>query len=76
MSDYWVVLFPNNTAAMRAARILKDAGVRGCRLVPVPGELSRRCGVALRLEGDAVTPALTAIHSGRVPVSAVHRLGV
>lgn len=73
MSDYWVVLFPNDTAAMKAERALKAAGVPG-RLVPVPRGLSCRCGVALRVEGPAGGAGLAALQADRVPVTAVHRL--
>lgn len=73
MSEYWVVLFPNDTAAMQAERALKEAGVTG-RMVPVPRGLSCRCGVALRLEAEAAGPGLAALQARGVRVTAVHRL--
>jgi hypothetical protein len=42
-----IVLFHTSTAALRAEKLLKQAGL-AVKLVPVPRELSSDCGIALR----------------------------
>jgi hypothetical protein len=44
-----VVLFHTSTAALRAEKVLKQAGL-AVKLVPVPRELSSDCGIALRFD--------------------------
>lgn len=52
MENYGVVLFPGTSAALRAEKVLKQAGI-AIRLIPVPRELSSNCGIAVRfLWGD------------------------
>ena len=47
MNDFGVVLFHTTSAAMRAEKRLKAAGLE-VKLIPTPRELSSDCGVALR----------------------------
>jgi hypothetical protein len=47
MNQHGVVLFHTSTAALRAEKILKQAGFE-VKLVPVPRELSSDCGISLR----------------------------
>ncbi len=44
-----IILFHTSTAALRAEKILKQAGFE-VKLVPVPRELSSDCGIALRFD--------------------------
>ena len=48
-SAYSVVLFDSTSAAIRAEKLTKEAGLR-VKLVPVPRHLSSDCGVCLRFE--------------------------
>lgn len=44
-----VFLFHTNTSALRAEKLLKQAGL-DVKLIPTPRELSSDCGVALQIE--------------------------
>ena len=44
-----VFLFYTTSAAFRAEKVLKDAGL-AVKLVPTPRQFSSDCGIALRLE--------------------------
>jgi len=44
-----VVLFPSVHHALRAERLLKEAGLP-CKLIPIPRNLSSDCGVCLRFD--------------------------
>lgn len=46
---YRVILFKTVSAAMKAEKLLKSAGVPH-RLVPVPKKISADCGICLRYE--------------------------
>lgn len=45
---YAVILLHATSHAIRAERLLLDAGVR-CKLIPVPRQLSSDCGVCVRV---------------------------
>ena len=47
MSEYGVVLFHTTSAAMRAEKVLKNAGI-AVKLIPTPRELSSDCGISAR----------------------------
>jgi len=48
-SPWEVVLFPSVHHALRAERLLKEAGLP-CKLIPIPRNLSSDCGVCLRFD--------------------------
>ena len=43
-----VATFHSTHAVLKAEKILKDAGLAGVRLVPVPSQVSSDCGVTVR----------------------------
>jgi hypothetical protein len=43
-----VATFHSTHAVLKAEKILKDAGLSGVRLVPVPSQVSSDCGVTVR----------------------------
>jgi hypothetical protein len=47
--SWQVVLFLSVSHALRAEKLLKEAGIP-CKLIPVPRHLSSDCGVCLRFE--------------------------
>ncbi|NIT36329.1 MAG: DUF3343 domain-containing protein [candidate division Zixibacteria bacterium] len=60
MSGHGVVLFHTTSAAMRAEKVAKKAGL-DVKLIPTPRQLSSDCGIALRFnreEGDDVRNVL------------------
>jgi hypothetical protein len=49
---YAVILIRSTSHAVRAEKVLQEAGIR-CKLIPVPRQLSSDCGVCIRiLEAD------------------------
>jgi len=46
-----VVLFHTTTAALRAEKVARKAGLK-VKLIPTPRQLSSDCGIALRFELD------------------------
>lgn len=43
-----VATFHSTHSVLKAEKILKDAGLEGVRLVPVPSQVSSDCGVTVR----------------------------
>ena len=43
-----VATFHSTHAVLKAEKLLKDAGLAGVRLVPVPSQVSSDCGVTVR----------------------------
>ena len=53
-----VATFHSTHSVLKAEKILKEAGLEGVRLVPVPSQVSSDCGVTVRFgAGDAARAA-------------------
>lgn len=52
-----VATFHSTHAVLKAEKILKDAGLAGVRLVPVPSRLSSDCGVTVRFAASDIARA-------------------
>ncbi|MFW6115548.1 MAG: DUF3343 domain-containing protein [Chloroflexota bacterium] len=46
--QYTVVLIYSTSHALRAEKVLAEAGI-ACKLIPVPRQLSSDCGVCIRI---------------------------
>lgn len=64
-----VVLFLSVSHALRAEKLLKEAGIP-CKLIPVPRHLSSDCGVCLRFE-PPLRPRVEAALRDRVEIGAI-----
>lgn len=73
MTEYGVVLFHTTSAALRAERLVKQAGLAH-KLIPVPRQLSSDCGISLRFEWPQAIEIEQALADGRVETAGVHRL--
>lgn len=52
---FGVATFHGTHSVLKAEKILKEAGLEGVRLIPVPSQISSDCGVTVRfLLADAV----------------------
>jgi hypothetical protein len=71
-SPWEVVLFLSVQHALRAEKLLKEAGIP-CKLIPVPRHLSSDCGVCLRFE-PFLRPRVEAALRGRVETGAIRPL--
>ena len=72
-SRYTAILVFSTSHAIRAERILNQAGVTS-KLIPVPRHLSSNCGVCLRIERQDVEPALEALKKVNIEIEGVHDL--
>lgn len=63
------VLFLSVQHALRAEKLLKEAGIP-CKLIPVPRHLSSDCGVCLRFE-PPLRPRVEAALRDRVETTAI-----
>ena len=70
--DYYVILFPSVTHAIKAEKVLKEAGCT-TKTIPVPRHISSDCGVCLRFEGTQKEKIEKTL-SGRVDFSKIAHL--
>jgi hypothetical protein len=71
MAAYSVVLFHSTAHAIRAEKVLEQAGF-AIKMIPTPRQLSSDCGIALRFgpaDGERVTATL---EENRVPINGIH----
>jgi hypothetical protein len=52
-----IATFHSTHMVLKAEKLLKDAGVAGVRLVPVPSQVSSDCGVTVRFTAADVARA-------------------
>ncbi len=64
-----VVLFHTSSHAIRAEKILGQAGI-DCRLTPVPRHLSSDCGVCIRVARDDREAARAVLEGAKLEVAA------
>lgn len=70
---YTVILVPSTSHAIRAEKILREAGVE-CKLIPVPRHLSSDCGVCVRIPRLAREAACAALDHARLDIEGIHDL--
>ena len=73
MSDYGVALFNTASAAMRAEKILNEAGIE-VTPIPVPREFSSDCGIALRFLWEHAKDVEALLAAGKASASGIHRM--
>ena len=73
MSAYGVILFYSIQAAIRAEKVLKQAGLT-IKLVPTPRQFSSDCGVALRFAWPNLVQVQTRLAMARVEFDVIHPL--
>ena len=71
MAYYSVVLFLSSAHAVRAEKVLQQAGIR-TKLIPTPRQLSSDCGMALRFERADRDQAAAVLAECHVPMSGIH----
>lgn len=69
--QYTVILVYSTGHALRAEKILQQVGI-GCRLVPVPRNLSSDCGVCVRFDQVHRQAALNALQAAQVEMEGIH----
>ena len=70
-SKYVVLLVYSTSYAIRAEKILHQAGIQS-KLIPVPRHLSSNCGVCVRIEQADKDAALKALEAVKIEIEGVH----
>lgn len=68
MREFGVVLFHTTSAAMRAEKVLSEAGLK-VKLIPTPREFSSDCGISLRFHWSAVEEVTELLTQARVEIA-------
>jgi len=58
-----IATFHSTHMVLKAEKLLKEAGVEGVRLVPVPSQVSSDCGVTIRFAAADVARAAELLRS-------------
>ena len=69
--QYAVILVYSTSYALRAEKVLKQAGI-SCKLIPVPRHLSSECGVCVRIERADQEAAFQVLRTARVEMERIH----
>ena len=72
-NQYAVILFHSTSHALRAEKVLLEAGI-SCKLIPVPRHLSSDCGVCVRVERADGEAACQTLEAARVEIEGIHEL--
>jgi len=72
-SDYGVVLFYSTSAAIRAEKLTKGAGLK-VKLIPVPRQLSSNCGISLRFKWDQADEVRLVLEEKSLETQGIHRI--
>ncbi len=67
MIDYYVGTFYSTNYALKCEKILKKSNVN-IKLIPVPRQVSSNCGLAARMDMDALTVFLNLLKEGVIEV--------
>ncbi len=68
-----VFLFHTTSAAFRAEKLLKDAGL-AVKLVPTPRQFSSDCGIALQLDWSETERAQSLLAGVALEYAGLHRI--
>jgi hypothetical protein len=68
---YTVVLVYSTSYALRAEKVLAEAGI-ACKLIPVPRHLSSDCGVCVQIERADQEAVLQALEAAQVEIEGIH----
>lgn len=73
MSEYSVVLFHSTSHAIRAEKVLKQAGVVH-KMIPTPRQLSSDCGMALRFDRADEEKVARTLAEHKVTINGIHTI--
>jgi hypothetical protein len=69
--QYAVVLVYSTSYALKAEKVLQDAGV-DCKLIPVPRQISSDCGVCVRIKWEDSKLVLDSLADSQVQIEGIH----
>ncbi|MGB6836786.1 MAG: DUF3343 domain-containing protein [Dehalococcoidia bacterium] len=70
---FGVVLFYTTSAAIRAEKLLKGAGL-AVKLIPTPRQFSSDCGIALRFDWTEAERARALLNEATVETGGIERM--
>lgn len=70
-SDKLVITFPSTHYALKAEKVLEEAGLE-IELIPVPRELSSSCGLAIPILEEEEAKAVEILRENQVETEGVH----
>lgn len=73
LNEYGVVLFNTTSSAMKAEKVLEEAGLER-KLIPTPRQFSTDCGISLRFCWDDLNEVKSLLFSANVELNSVHQL--
>jgi len=73
MTDYGVVLFHSTAHALRAEKVLIQAGFK-IKMIPTPRQLSSDCGMAVRFDREEEGRVVAALAETTVPTNGIHSI--
>lgn len=71
MPEYSVVLFHSTAHAIRAEKMLLQAGFK-IKMIPTPRQISSDCGLALRFDRAQAAQVAAVLDEKRVPINGIH----
>ena len=71
--DYAVILVYSTSYALRAEKILKQAGI-SCKMIPVPRHLSSDCGVCVRITESDKDDALQSLETANLEFKGIYSI--
>ncbi len=71
MAGYGVVLFHSTTHAIRAEKVLQQAGFE-VKMIPTPRQLSSDCGLALRFNREEEMQVAAVLDKNGVPTHGIY----
>ena len=67
---YAVILVYSTSHAMRIEKLLADRGI-GCKMIPVPRQISSDCGVCVRIGRDQQETAAEVAAAARIEIQGI-----
>jgi hypothetical protein len=64
--NYGIVLFETTQAAIKAEKVLNEAGIK-IKLIPVPRHLSSNCGISIRFELSLMDNIKSVLSDSNIP---------
>lgn len=68
-----VIVFPSTSHAIRAERVLQQAGIK-VMTIPVPRQISSDCGIALKFDSTDTERVSETLSEAKVEFSGIHTL--
>lgn len=68
-----VIVFPSTSHAIRAERVLQQAGIK-VMTIPVPRQISSDCGIALKFDSTDTQKVSETLSEAKVEFSGIHTL--